>query len=66
VIEAFEKKNQPIQELNTLTNKEKQILELLAKGFLYKEIGDHTSSYPQYGETTYSPHLRKAACTKPN
>jgi DNA-binding NarL/FixJ family response regulator len=40
VIEAFEKKNQPTQELNTLTNKEKQILELLAKGFLYKEIGN--------------------------
>jgi DNA-binding NarL/FixJ family response regulator len=40
VIEAFEKKNQPSQELNTLTNKEKQILELLSKGFLYKEIGD--------------------------
>ena len=39
VIEAFEKKSQPTQELNTLTNKEKQILELLAKGFLYKEIG---------------------------
>jgi DNA-binding NarL/FixJ family response regulator len=38
VIEAFEKKNQPSEELNTLTNKEKQILDLLAKGFLYKEI----------------------------
>ena len=40
VIEAFEKKNRPSQELNMLTNKEKQILELLSKGFLYKEIGD--------------------------
>ena len=38
VIEAFEKRDQPPEELNTLTNKEKQILELLAKGFLYKEI----------------------------
>lgn len=38
VIEAFEKRNQPSEEINTLTNKEKQILELLAKGFLYKEI----------------------------
>ena len=38
VIEAFEKKDQPPEELNTLTNKEKQILDLLAKGFLYKEI----------------------------
>lgn len=38
VIEAFEKRNQLPEELNALTNKEKQILELLAKGFLYKEI----------------------------
>jgi len=38
VIEAFEKKDQLPEELNTLTNKEKQILDLLAKGFLYKEI----------------------------
>jgi len=40
VIEAFEKKNQPVEELNSLTNKERQILELLARGFLYKEIAD--------------------------
>lgn len=44
VIEAFEKRNQPPEELNTLTNKEKQILELLAKGFLYKEIADQLHS----------------------
>jgi len=41
VIEAFEKKGQPAEELNTLTNKERQILEFLAKGYLYKEIADH-------------------------
>ena len=40
VIEAFEKKDQPPEELNSLTGKEKQILDLLAKGFLYKEIAD--------------------------
>jgi len=44
VIEAFEKKNQPPEELNTLTNKEKQILDLLAKGFLYKEIANQLHS----------------------
>ena len=44
VIEAFEKKNQPPEELNTLTNKEKQILDLLAKGFLYKEIATQLNS----------------------
>jgi len=40
VIEAFEKKNQAPEELNTLTKKEKQVLDLLAKGYLYKEIAD--------------------------
>jgi DNA-binding NarL/FixJ family response regulator len=40
VIEAFEKKNHTPEELHSLTNKEKQILELLARGFLYKEIAD--------------------------
>jgi DNA-binding NarL/FixJ family response regulator len=44
VIEAFEKKNQRPEELNTLTNKEKQILDLLAKGFLYKEIANQLHS----------------------
>jgi DNA-binding NarL/FixJ family response regulator len=38
VIEVFEKKTQPPEELSSLTNKEKQVLALLAKGFLYKEI----------------------------
>lgn len=40
VIETFEKKHGPAEGLSTLTNKEKLILELLAKGFLYKEIAD--------------------------
>jgi DNA-binding NarL/FixJ family response regulator len=44
VIEAFEKKDQPPEELSTLTNKERQILDLLAKGFLYKEIANQLHS----------------------
>ena len=44
VIEAFEKKDQLPKELNTLTAKEKQILDLLAKGFLYKEIANQLHS----------------------
>jgi|SRR6185436_15710900 len=44
VIEAFEKKDQPAAEVNSLTNKEKQILDLLAKGFLYKEIASQLHS----------------------
>ena len=44
VIEAFEKRNRPAEELNELTNKERQILDLLAKGFLYKEIATQLHS----------------------
>jgi DNA-binding NarL/FixJ family response regulator len=44
VIEAFEKKDQPPEEVDSLTNKEKQILHLLAKGFLYKEIANQLHS----------------------
>ncbi|GJQ33965.1 MAG: DNA-binding response regulator [Ignavibacteriaceae bacterium] len=40
VIEVFEKSNLPSAEVNTLTNKEIQILELLTKGYLYKEIAE--------------------------
>ena len=44
VIEAFEKKDQLPKELNILTAKEKQILDLLAKGYLYKEIATQLHS----------------------
>jgi DNA-binding NarL/FixJ family response regulator len=44
VIEAFEKKDRPAEEVDSLTNKEKQILHLLAKGFLYKEIANQLHS----------------------
>ncbi|OQY95994.1 MAG: DNA-binding response regulator [Sphingobacteriales bacterium UTBCD1] len=40
VIEVFEKNNQPSAEVDTLTNKEIQILGLLTKGYLYKEIAE--------------------------
>ncbi len=40
VIKSFQKKNQYTEESNLLTPKEKEVLELLSKGFLYKEIGE--------------------------
>jgi len=40
VIETFEKKNQPVEGLSVLTNKERIVVDLLAKGFLYKEIAN--------------------------
>jgi DNA-binding NarL/FixJ family response regulator len=40
VIQSFRHKNQMGEESNLLTRKEKEVLELLSKGFLYKEIGD--------------------------
>jgi len=40
VIETFEKRNQPTEGLSGLTPKERLVLDLLAKGFLYKEIAN--------------------------
>lgn len=40
VIRSFQQKNQLNEESNLLTPKEKEVLELLAKGFLYKEISE--------------------------
>ena len=38
VIKSFQQRNQLNEESNLLTPKEKEVLELLSKGFLYKEI----------------------------
>jgi len=40
VLQHFQKKNIELTELNNLTKSETEILELLAQGFLYKEIAD--------------------------
>lgn len=40
VIRSLQQKNQLNEESNLLTPKEKEVLELLAKGFLYKEISE--------------------------
>ena len=40
VIKSFQQKNQLNEESNLLTPKEKEVLELLSKGFLYKEISE--------------------------
>ncbi|AZA92117.1 Response regulator protein vraR [Chryseobacterium nakagawai] len=40
VLQHFEKKRSEIKELDELTEREKEILELLSQGLLYKEIAD--------------------------
>lgn len=40
VIRAFQKNNSQSEEADVLTRKEREILDLLAKGFLYKEIAE--------------------------
>ena len=40
VIKSFQQKNQFSSESNLLTPKQKEVLELLSKGFLYKEISE--------------------------
>lgn len=41
VINYFHQSNKPSQKLKQLTARETEILKLLAKGYLYKEIADH-------------------------
>jgi len=43
VIEAFQRRKAISEEERSLTKKEKEVLDLLAKGFLYKEIADKLS-----------------------
>ena len=43
VIEAFQRRKMISEEERSLTKKEKEVLDLLAKGFLYKEIADKLS-----------------------
>ena len=38
VVQVFQNRNKPSKETDVLTPREKEILELLSKGFLYKEI----------------------------
>ncbi|MEM9722618.1 MAG: response regulator transcription factor [Bacteroidota bacterium] len=40
ITEFFFNANNPIKELELLSPREKEVLELLSKGYLYKEIGD--------------------------
>jgi DNA-binding NarL/FixJ family response regulator len=40
VIQQFQQKNKESDEMNLLSPKENEVLSLLAKGFLYKEIGE--------------------------
>jgi DNA-binding NarL/FixJ family response regulator len=42
VIQAFQKNNRQNEEADILTKKEREILDLLSKGFLYKEIAERT------------------------
>lgn len=41
VVNHFQQIRQPASEMETLTRREQEILALLAKGYLYKEIADH-------------------------
>ncbi len=40
VVAAFQKSSQGSNDINILSNREKEVLQLLSKGYLYKEIGE--------------------------
>ena len=43
VVQYFQKKNQPSSDSQALSKREQEILELLSKGYRYKEIADTLS-----------------------
>ena len=43
VIQAFRPVAEPSKDVDKLTNREREMLDLLAKGYRYKEIADHLS-----------------------
>ena len=55
VIKSFRQRNQLSEEINLLTPKEKEVLDLLSKGFLYKEISDKL----QISLNTVKQHIHK-------
>ena len=55
VIRSFQQKNQLNAESDLLTQKQKEVLELLAKGFLYKEISEKL----QISLNTVKQHIHK-------
>jgi DNA-binding NarL/FixJ family response regulator len=56
VVQSFQsEKKQSFKEQNSLTPREEQVLKLLAKGFLYKEIASELSISPD----TVHNHIRK-------
>ena len=55
VIHQFQEKNKESEEKNLLSPKEYEVLSLLSKGFLYKEIGDKLS----ISVNTVKQHIHK-------
>jgi DNA-binding NarL/FixJ family response regulator len=54
LVEHFQQVRQPASDLEDLTKREQEILALLSKGFLYKEISDRLG----IGVTTVRTHLK--------
>lgn len=55
VVQAFQKPRPPPSEMETLSPREREVLDLLARGFLYKEIADALS----LGVPTVCTYIRR-------
>ena len=62
VVEHFRSTNQPASEVDRLSPREQEVLAMLAKGFLYKEIGDNLGILgAQHRAYAFKAYLRKAS-----
>ena len=61
VVQSFQRSGPQVDEAANLSPREREVLELLARGYLYKEISDHARHQHPDGEHLHPAHLRKAS-----
>ena len=61
VVNHFQQIKQPASEMEKLTKRELEILTLLAKGYLYKEIGEHLGITSEHRARASAHDLRKTS-----
>ena len=59
VVQFFQRRHLPSHENEKLSPREVEVLNLLAQGYLYKEIAEVPEYHPAHGEYAYLPYLRK-------
>ncbi len=60
IVQSFQQRSSTMSGRQSLSPREVQVLNLLAKGFLYKEIADYNAGDLRHRPYPHPPHLRKA------